>query len=68
MNTRNSPSLRKEWRADDWKKAYVLFHPPPGMDPPPPAAAATATDATDQEGPMSRGMVDQLLEAKGVHA
>lgn len=48
------------WRADDWKKAYVIFRPPPGMEVPPRVEG-------EQEGTgTSSKMLEQLLEASGV--
>jgi len=47
---------RKVWRGDDWKKAYVLFHPPPGVQ----------QLQQQQQLPRRKGMVEELLEAKGL--
>lgn len=48
---------RKVWRGDDWKKAYVLFAPPEGLLP---------EELALQQRPQRRGMIEQLLEAKGL--
>lgn len=46
--------VKQFWRADDWKKAYVIFKPPAGMQLPRTKAA-----------PRLR-MLDQLLAARGL--
>ena len=54
------------WREDDWKKAYVLFRPPEGMQLP--ADEEDTAAAAAEGGEEGGGMLQQLLAARGLTA
>lgn len=48
----NRPPHRQEWRADDWKKAYVIFRPPLGVQ--------LTTRSEVEQGQPKLSMIDQV--------